>query len=91
VGAKAGEHAGEVVGPVVGDQLNREPGGRRLVENGRYDGGGTVADEAVPLDRRRSRRLQHDIRPAVDHLPAGGLDLRAESVGAWPVASGAGL
>ena len=90
VRAQAGEHAGEVVGPVLGDELDREPGGGRLVEHGRHGRRGAVADDAAVLDGRRRRGLQPERRPGVLDLPAGGLDLGAQGVGARPVAGGAG-
>ena len=89
--SQAGEHPRDVVRPVVGDQLDGEAGGRRLVEDGRHGGGGTVADDLPVLDRRGRGRLEGEAGPVVDHLPAGGLELGAQGVGAGPVMGGTGL
>ena len=90
VRAQAREHPGEVVGPVVGDELDREAGRRRLVEDGRDGGRGAVADDArrprssaappAPGGRRCRGRPPSSRRP---RSPRGG---RRRG----PVAGGAG-
>src|SRR5262249_30792442 len=50
----------------------------------------SVADDSAVLDGRRMGGLQREVRSPVDHLPAGRLDLTAETVGLGPVPRRAG-
>ena len=85
MGAEPCQRPRQVVRPVVGQQVDREGGLGRCVEQRRDGGRGAVQRPPRLLERRRRCRRQHEAGAPVDDAPAHGFDLCPERVGPWPV------
>ena len=88
VGRAIGQGAdgpGEILRPVGRDEHDRGDAHRGVLETRRHRRARPVADDAG-VDQVGCRgSLERVQRRRVDHLPAGGLDLRAQRVGGRPV------